>query len=324
MVTGWIFESLVLPKDDAAPGACEDRVVMLPPDFAAVIDGATDITGQRFDGQSGGALAAKAIAVAFAKAWSAVRQGEPDPFASAADALALADRAIAALYSRLGLSGLAQDPARRFRAAFAVASVRHGVWRGIGAGDCALRINDRPPVLRDHPAEPVFAAWRAAIIKADPALPEADIRAALISGLTRADPVARRAAETITFPDRELAKRVLSEGLSGMRAARPGAELAFGVADGVGDMGQKFCWQAQAPEASVQTLALWTDGWISPGGRTVESWLSAASAAHAADPRRTAMHSCVKGPTGSGRHDDMGLVLICRSQGTGAVRDPST
>lgn len=38
-MTGWVFESLVLPKDDAAPGACEDRVLVLPPDFVAVMTG---------------------------------------------------------------------------------------------------------------------------------------------------------------------------------------------------------------------------------------------------------------------------------------------
>ena len=179
-MTGWIFEGLTLPKDDTMPEACEDRVVILPPDFAAVIDGATDITGQRHGGRTGGALAAEAIAAAFAGAWSAQRQGGPDPFATAAGAVALADRAIAALYDRLGLSEAARDPARRFRAAFAVATLKGGVWRGVGVGDCALRINDAARVLRDHPAEAVFAAWRAAMIDADPTRPEADIRAALV------------------------------------------------------------------------------------------------------------------------------------------------
>jgi len=93
-VTGWVFASVLLAKDDSAAAACEDRVLVLPPDFAAVIDGATDITGQRFGGQTGGALA---------------------------------DRAIAGVYRQFGLTDAMQDPARRFRAAFAVASCRAGV-----------------------------------------------------------------------------------------------------------------------------------------------------------------------------------------------------
>lgn len=147
-MTGWIFESLVLPKDDARPETCEDRVVVLPPDFAAVIDGATDITGQRFGGQTGGALAAEAIAAAFVQAWAGVRQGGPDPFATATNGLALADRAIGGVYRELGLCDAAQDPARRFRAAFAVVSCRDGIWRGAGVDDCALRIDDHLPIMR--------------------------------------------------------------------------------------------------------------------------------------------------------------------------------
>lgn len=310
----WIFESLTLPRDDALPAACEDSVVVLPPDFAAVIDGATDITGQRFGGQTGGVLAAGAIAAAFAEAWAGARRGGPDPFANTADALKLADRAIAALYRRLGLTGMAQDPRRRFRAAFAVATRRGGVWRGVGVGDCALRINDGPPILRDHPAEQVFAAWRAAMIADDPDLTEPDIRTALAGGLTQADAFARQAADRVTTDDPALAQRALMAGLGGMRAARPGDPLAFGVADGVGDMGNTFCWQVDVPVEGVEALALWTDGWLSPAGHRVADWIDAAIAAHAADPRRTRLYPCVKGPTLCGRHDDMGLVLITRAQ----------
>lgn len=313
-MTGWIFESLVLPKDDTVPGACEDRVVVLPPDFAAVIDGATDITGQRFGGQTGGALAAEAIAAAFAESWSGVRQGGPDPFAAAADALALADRAIGRLYRQFGLTDAAQDPARRFRAAFAIVSRRDGLWRGVGVGDCALRIDDRATILRDHPAEQVFAAWRAAMIAGTPDRPETEIRAALIVGVARADAAARRAAERIAPDDPALAQRALMAGLGGMRSAPPGDPLSFGVADGVGDMGHAFCWQTEARTENVGALALWTDGWLSPAAPDLESWMEAAADVHLADPRRTGLHRCVKGPTASGRHDDMGLVLIRRAE----------
>lgn len=309
-MTGWIFESLVLPKDDAAPTACEDRVLVLPPDFAAVIDGATDITGQRFDGQTGGALAAEAIAAAFAQSWFDARQGGPDPFATAQKALALADQAIAELYQVFGLTQTAQDPARRFRAAFAVVSLRDGVWRGVGAGDCAFRIDDQPPILRDHPAEQVFAAWRAAMLADDPHRSEVDIRAALLGGLARADAPARQAAARIMAEG--LAKAPLQAGLAGMRAAPPGDPLSFGVADGVGDLGHGFCWQVAAAADSVTALALWTDGWLTPAGPRVDSWIKAAREVQVKDPQRTGRFACVKGPTASGRHDDMGLVLIHR------------
>lgn len=311
-MTGWGFDSLVLPREDADPAACEDRVVVLPPDFAAVIDGATDITGERFDGWTGGALAAEAIAEAFAQAWSDARRGGPDPFAAAPDALALADRAIAGLYRQLGLVPVAREPARRFRAAFAVASCRQGVWRGVGVGDCALRFDDGPPILRDHPAERVFAGWRAAMIADAPDMPEPDIRAALLAGLPQAGAVAQRAAGRIAVGDSRLAERALRAGLGGMRAARPGDPLAFGVADGVGDMGHDFCWQAAVPARDVTALAVWTDGWLAPAGRHRDAWIAAARAVHAADPRRTGAYPCVKPPEQSGRHDDMGLVLIQR------------
>lgn len=314
----WTFESLTLPKDDTDPQACEDRVLVMPPDFAAVIDGASDISGQRFAGQTGGALAAGAIAARFADAWHDCRHGAPDHFSCAADALALANDAIDALYRDIGLTEAARkDPALRFRAAFAVVSLRDSVWRGVGAGDCALRVDDAPPILRDHPAEQVFAAWRAALIAADPGLSDQEIRKTMLGGLADADVRVRLAAQKVldtTSPaERALAQKALISGLKGMRAAQVGDDLAFGVADGVGDMGPDFCWEIAIPADTVHALALWTDGWVVPGARTIESWQEAAHFVHAQDLRRIGPYRCIKGPGPSGRHDDMGLALIGRA-----------
>lgn len=316
-MVNWIFESLVLPKDETAPQECEDRVLIMPPNFAAVIDGASDISGQLFNGQTGGALAAGAIAARFASAWSAQAESARDQFSRATDAVALANEAIGALYRDFGLTDIArQDPAQRFRAAFAVTSLRDGVWRGVGAGDCALRINDSPATFRNHPAEQVFAAWRAAQIAADPNLSDGDIRQTMLGGLQKNNIGAWAAAQKVlegTSPAaRSFAQKVLISGLKGMRAAQAGDDLAFGVADGVGDMGSDFYWEVTMPAENVQSLALWTDGWIDPGGYSIESWKSAAQRVHATDRRRIGPHRCIKGPAPSGRHDDMGLVLIRR------------
>ena len=313
-----VFETVLLPRDDTAPQACEDRVVVLPPGFAAVIDGATSLDGSRWDGATGGALAADAIAAAFTDAWRASLRGEPDLFAEATGALALADHAIAALYDRLGLTDAARrNPKQRFRAAFAVASLRGGLWRLVGAGDCAARAGDGPVMTRDHPAEPVFAAWRAALLAEAPEADERWVRRVLSGGLRGpdgADPrVLRAATRARAAADPALADRALAAGLSGMRAAPPGDPLAFGVADGIGDMGADFLWAATAPEAQTDRIALWTDGWQAPGQGDAADWLRAAAEAHAADPRRIGRHRSVKGPTASGRHDDAGLVLIRRS-----------
>lgn len=306
----WMFSGLTLPKDATRPEACEDRVVMLPPDFAAVIDGATDINGQLFDGKTGGVLAAETLAAAFAAAWPTARRGGNDPFATAADAVELANNALAALYGELGIADLATNPARRFRAAFAIASCRNGVWRGVGVGDCSLRINDGPALSRDHPAETLFAAWRSEMITEMPDRCEAEIRNALLAGLSGADQAARRAAARVRSNDPDLRGLVLTAGLTGMRSALPGDRLAFGVADGVGDMGADFCWQVAAPAHQVRSLALWSDGWLVPGGNRLEDWLACQAAAHAADPRRIGRYARIKGPSSCGRHDDMGLALL--------------
>jgi hypothetical protein len=312
------FHSLVMPKDDAAPLECEDRVLVLPPDFAAVIDGATDVSGQRFAGKTGGALAAAAIAAKFAQAWADFQRGGPDLFARAADAVALANTAIATLYKEFGLTEAVQsNPALRFRAAFAVASLHAGLWRGVGAGDCALRFNTDAPITRDHPAEAIFAAWRAQMLCWDPSLPDAEIRVALLAGLEGSNTSAQRAGQAVldqTDPKmRHYAHRVLCTGLTGIRAALPGDELAFGVVDGVGDLGNEYYWEVTMPAPEVAQLALWTDGWLAPGEHTLESWHKAARDVHAQDARRIGPYRCLKGPGLSGRHDDMGLVLLYRA-----------
>lgn len=129
---------------------CEDMIVVTD-DFAAVIDGASDATGARFDGRSGGFLAAEAIAVAISALPADV------------DARGFADILSSAVAEAVGeISAGVRWPV----AVVACASARRReVWR---IGDCNVVIGgvDHPSTFRVDDAVSSFrAALNAALLQ---------------------------------------------------------------------------------------------------------------------------------------------------------------
>jgi len=108
---------------------CEDLVV-LTGDFAAVIDGATDETGARFDGRSGGRFAADVLGTAI------------EAMPGTVDARRFTDRLTAALADAVRQAGgpLAGDHRRPMASIVCAARSARQVWR---VGDCNVRIDDR-------------------------------------------------------------------------------------------------------------------------------------------------------------------------------------
>jgi hypothetical protein len=102
-----------------APEANEDQFLVLPGRGYAVIDGATDITGQLYDGKRGGWLASQTTMRAVADFLLAAKERDvrPEPLIEHISA------AIRASYARHGLLDIARgDPGRRFGATLTLAA----------------------------------------------------------------------------------------------------------------------------------------------------------------------------------------------------------
>jgi hypothetical protein len=108
---------------------CEDLIVVTD-DFATVIDGATDETGARFAGRSGGRFAAEVLAEAI------------EAMPADVDARRFTDRLTRALADAVRQGGAPDDGDHRWPMASVVCLARAArqVWR---IGDCHTRLGDR-------------------------------------------------------------------------------------------------------------------------------------------------------------------------------------
>src|SRR5439155_27187580 len=140
-----------------APGAKEDRFLVLPGGGYAVIDGATDVTGQLYDGKRGGWLASHIAMQAVANFLldSAERELNPERLIEHVSA------AIRACYARHGILEIARgDPARRFGATLTLAADLGERFRFMLIGDSGLRINGAEVFVNDTQLDLVTASLR--------------------------------------------------------------------------------------------------------------------------------------------------------------------
>jgi hypothetical protein len=147
-----VVEEFVLGKRDD-PSLCEDAIVVAG-EYAAVVDGATDISGRSYDGKAGGRWAMEACA-------EVVRALPPG-----IDALAAVSRLTSGLASRLSPQ---MSPAERPSAAVTIYSAgRREVWQigDVGFHFAGLPAGEgRPRKLVDE----VAVAFRVAVLAAEEA-----------------------------------------------------------------------------------------------------------------------------------------------------------
>src|SRR5438876_926640 len=144
-------------KNLDAPEANEDQFLVLPGRGYAVIDGATDITGQLYDGKRGGWLASHITMQAAADFLldPAERELRPERLIEHVSA------AIRASYSQYGILEIARgDPARRFGATLTLAADLGERFRFILIGDSGLRINGAEVFVNDTRLDLVTASLR--------------------------------------------------------------------------------------------------------------------------------------------------------------------
>ncbi len=327
------FQGFTQAKNPDAPETNEDRMVAIPNRLFAVIDGATDISGIRYDdrlgqGATGGYLAAQAVAEALASAAAGPFSSLPDPGVLVGQLNA----AIGATYERLQIPHDDIESGRaRFRAAFSAAMVAGNMVRLVALGDCTIRVNGAAVLEHHFPGDTVLAkarsvAWSILLEKGltpDQARPIA--RQSIVQGpasksappepLTPADMsvvVERVRSDSLVLEacagDLALVDFILSAGLEGIRADPEGFRAA--ALDGVSDTSGSVR-VLDLPLESIDTLELATDGYpAQPAATSIAAWEDALSEADRIDPDRIGPHASTKGRVGKNFGDDRSILII--------------
>lgn len=316
-------------KDPSAPDTNEDRIVVIPGRLFAVIDGATDLGGIRYDdwlGQnaSGGRLAAEAVAEALCTVGAGGFDALPDP----RDLVATMNGAIGAIYARLGLGGR-----HRFRAGVSAALISGSTVRLLAVGDCTIRINGEVVLAHAFPGDTVLAKARsvAFMILTQRGMDIDSIRAlarqAIVQGPTSeplpepfrpedaqtirdavmADPAVRQACGN----DAALIDALLRTGLQGVRNDPEAFDAV--TFDGVGDPSRALR-SIDLPLEGVETLELASDGYPAmPAGVGIAEWEDVLSIADEVDPERIGIHCSTKGRTAETFADDRSVLVAKRA-----------
>ena len=319
-------------KNLDAPEANEDQLLVLPGRGYAVIDGATDITGQLYDGKRGGWLASHIVLRAVAEFLldPAERELRPERVIEHISA------AILASYAQHGILEIATaDPARRFGATLTLAADLGDMFRFVLIGDSGLRIDGAEIFVNDTGLDLVTASLR---VEAYRMVGEANGgveerarvgRAAAFYGAAKLHPemrpwldetklrllyersLARCGARFPTIPEADL-RLLLDTGISGQArfANNTASPLSYAVLDGF-EIPLPLVRVIDRPRAAIRSIELFTDGYFEPGATPVlNDWEAAFAEVERIDPEKTARYPSVKGSAARMRTDDRTVVIV--------------
>jgi hypothetical protein len=323
-VAGIAGEFLCSGKNPRHLERCEDRAVLALPWAAAVIDGATDITGDVYEGRAGGWLAADALARFL---YRAAVSGE---LASWDDQTLVreANASLMALYCRLGIvASTDADAGRRFRAGMAVARATKEGLRLTSVALPGVRIDGRHcPMESAEPAhafENLLAATRGALwhdpdlARLSPEKREEACRSMLIGGRGTAGAFAAAWARAeaavrarVQGPAAQI-EAAFATGLLGNRRSRSTADPLFGPAiDGYCGT-QPPLWSGLLPWGQFHTVELFSDGYVVPPAEvSIAAWEAHVRHMNEIDPHRVGPFPAVKGAVPGGHHDDRTVVIL--------------
>ena len=324
------IEAFTEAKDPARPETNEDRIVVLADRAYAVADGATDKSGKRWGGKTGGQIAAETVARTVTEL---ALSDEPAP--SGPDLAARIAAAIRSQYVSFGIEADAEaDPLGRFSATLALALRTAGGWRFYRIGDSGIRLNGEETLLDESALDPIYSLFRAALWRRLAVRLPIDgvdrlARQYLVDGAAHpsddesliTDARDEAVAQIIErFPALESAevRRILDLGLRRQTDWRCDQALyrdrdhplGYGPLDGW-PIADRFIRVDDRPAASVHTMELFTDGYYgvapSPSVASWESWLETVQRE---DPHRIGRFASTKGSAPGRNADDRSVVVV--------------
>jgi hypothetical protein len=297
------LEAFSASRDPTRPDANEDAFVVLPGRAYAVIDGVSDRTGTRYDGELSGRHAARLVAATLER----LLLGPPPPVESIVPTLTAT---LHEAYLRHGTLAAAQASwGARLCCTLALALHDGAQLHLVLVGDSGIRLNGRQVLQMNKDLDRITAtlrshAWHAV---ASPDARDAVARqltwkgtgqdpAALAPHLTEADIAtiaAAAAAEclaTLPHVPRADIAHLLANGIVGAQGDYqnvPDSILGYACLDGFAV--PRTLMRITTVEArTIDTLELFTDGYFAPGETpTLAAWEQARIAVEAADPAKT-------------------------------------
>jgi hypothetical protein len=319
-------------KNLDAPEANEDQFLVLPGRGYAVIDGATDITGQLYDGKRGGWLASHIAMQAVANFLldPAERELNPERLIEHVSA------AIRASYARHGILEIARgDLARRFGATLTLAADLGETFRFVLIGDSGLRIDGTEVFINDTELDLVTASLR---VEAYRIVREAGGGAEERARVGRAcafygaaqlhpdmlpwlDETKRRLlyerslawcrTRFSAIPQADI-RLVLDTGVSGQAqfANNTASPLSYAMLDGF-EIPLPLVRVIDRPRARMRSIELFTDGYFKPGAApALDDWEAAFAEIERVDPEKIGRYPSVKGSAARMNTDDRTVVIV--------------
>jgi hypothetical protein len=315
-----------------APEANEDQFLVLPGIGYAVFDGATDNTGQLYDGKRGGWHASRI-------AMRAVGDFLLDPEKRELRPERLIEHISAAFrasYVRHGiLETMRGDPALRFGATLTLAADLGETFRFVLIGDSGLRINGAEGFINDPGHDLITASLRvegyrmveeagggaedrARVGRAGAFYGAAELHPDMQPWLdeTKRKRLYERSfawsrARLPTVPESDI-RHLLDTGISGQArfANNTMSPLSYTVLDGF-EVPLAGVQVFDRPRAALRSIELFTDGYFKPGAApALSDWEKAFAEVERIDPEKIGQYPSVKGSSARMNTDDRTLVIV--------------
>ncbi|MBL6945501.1 MAG: hypothetical protein ISR47_02560 [Rhodospirillales bacterium] len=326
------IEAFTLAKDPNNPARNEDRYVVVPGRAYAVIDGVSDKTGIRYQGQAGGQLAGQMVE-------DVVRQvcKNNHPEKIEADRIAcLFEERFQKIHEEIGTPQASDVPSNiRFGAQLALVLEGWSFLRFIIIGDSGVRINGREVFSSHHPLDDICSAIRKAVWHyldaqhVDGTKKNEIARAYAVNGLGAVLPESsdwvdestlqrlretafKNAHQSLEQVDGMMVKKALLGGLREqnlyINRIHP---LGYPCINGF-PIPPEFIVQFDRNIKDIDTIELFTDGYFGcPEGTRISDWEERHTQIEAKDPEKVGDYASTKGSY-NGHFSDDRTVLILR------------